>query len=356
MRQASRGVPDDEPDVNSPESPTAGAPVRSAASPPGTASRDGAGLRVLVVDDEPTLRTVISQVLRMDGHEVTAAASAEEALASFRAGPFPFVITDVVMAGKSGLDLLREVKRLAPETVVVIMTSHASLETATTALREGAYDFLLKPFDDLFMINAVADRAKDRIQLEARNRLLTQQLQAYAEELERLNRELKETADRDGLTGLHNHRFFRRALDVETARSTRHDHPFSLILLDVDHFKHYNDTYGHPAGDDLLEQLAATLRQSLRDENVCARYGGEEFALLLPETDRAGARECAERIRASIEDLPVPGRETQPLGGITVSLGIACFPGDGRESGSLVRRADAALYEAKRNGRNRIEG
>lgn len=312
------------------------------------------GLRILVVDDETTLRSVIGQVLRRSGHEVTTAASAEEALAHFAAAPYPLVFTDIVMGGRSGLDLLREVKKRSPDTLVVMMTSHATLETATTALREGAYDFLLKPFDDLFMVDAVAQRAMDRIQLEARNRLLTQQLQTYAEELERRNQELKDSADRDALTGLFNRRFFLHALEMETARSGRHGHPFALILLDVDHFKHYNDTHGHPAGDELLRRLSEVLRSAQREETVCARYGGEEFVLLLPETDRDGVRAHAERLRRAVEALPLPGSETQPLGRITISLGVSCFPEDGRDPATLVRVADEALYRAKGAGRNRV--
>jgi diguanylate cyclase (GGDEF)-like protein len=318
---------------------------------------DGAarsGLRVLVVDDETTLRSVIGQVLRLSGHEVTTAASAEEALEHFGAAPYPLVFTDIVMGGRTGLDLLREIRRRSPETLVVMMTSHGTLETATAALREGAYDFLLKPFDDLFMIDAVARRAMDRLQLEERNRLLTRQLQTYAEELERRNQELKESADRDGLTGLFNRRYFLHALEVETARSSRHGHPFALILLDVDHFKQFNDTHGHPAGDELLRRLSAVLQSAQREETVCARYGGEEFVLLLPETGREGVRAHAERLRRAVEALPLPGSETQPLGRITISLGVACFPEDGRDAATLVRIADEALYRAKGAGRNRV--
>ncbi len=311
-------------------------------------------LRILVVDDETTLRSVIGQVLRMAGHEVVTAASAEEALEHFRAAPFPLVITDIVMGGRSGLELLRELRRSVPETLVVIMTSHGTLETAATALREGAYDFLLKPFDDLFMIEAVAQRAMDRILLENRNRLLAQQLQTYARELERRNQELKDSAERDALTGLFNRRYFLRALEVETARSTRHGHRFSLILLDVDHFKHYNDTHGHPAGDELLRRLSAVLGSVQREETVCARYGGEEFVMLLPETGRDGVRVHAERLRRAVEELPLPGSETQPLGRITISLGVACFPEDGSDAETLVRVADEALYRAKGAGRNQV--
>jgi diguanylate cyclase (GGDEF)-like protein len=342
------------PDAASARAPAStGSAAGRAAVSAGTGPGDGPGIRILVVDDEPTLRTVIGRVLRTAGHEVATAASAEEALERFREAPFPIVITDIVMAGMSGLDLLREVRREVPDTLVVIMTSHASLETATTALREGAYDFLLKPFEDLFMINAVVDRARYRLELQSRNHLLARQLQTYAEELERLNRELKETADHDGLTGLYNHRYFLRALEIETARSVRHGHCYALIMLDVDHFKDFNDAHGHPAGDEVLRQLATVLRTQ-REENVCARYGGEEFVLLLPETDRAGAVELAERIRTMVEELAVPGFDSRPLGRITVSLGIACFPEDGRDPAGLVRRADEALYRAKGEGRNRV--
>jgi diguanylate cyclase (GGDEF)-like protein len=311
-------------------------------------------LRILIVDDECTLRSVIGQVLRMAGHDVVTAASAEEALEKFGDSGFPLVITDIVMAGRSGLDLLREVRRRAPETIVIIMTSHGTLETATTALREGAYDFLLKPFEDLFMIEAVVRRAMDRIQLEDRNRLLARQLETYARELERRNQELKESADRDGLTGLFNRRYFLRALEVETARSSRHGHAFALILLDVDHFKHYNDAHGHPAGDELLRRLSTILRSVQREETVCARYGGEEFVLLLPETGPDGVLSQAERLRRAVEELPLPGAETQPLGRLTISLGVACYPDNGRDAESLVRAADEALYRAKGAGRNRV--
>jgi diguanylate cyclase (GGDEF)-like protein len=297
---------------------------------------------------------VIGQVLKRSGHDVTLSASAEEALERFREAPYPLVITDVIMGGKTGLELLQAVKDLAPETLVVIMTSHASLETAMRAIRDGAYDFLLKPFDDLFVIAAVAERARDRILLFDRNRLLTRQLEAYAEELERLNRELRESADRDGLTGLFNHRYFVQALKTEAARSTRQGHSFGLILLDVDHFKSYNDVHGHPAGDELLRGLAAAIREAHRQEGVTARYGGEEFAVLLPETDRDRTALVAERIRATIEQTPFPGRETQPLGRITVSLGLACFPEDAGDPAAILRHADEALYQAKRAGRNRL--
>jgi diguanylate cyclase (GGDEF)-like protein len=266
------------------------------------------GTRILVVDDEDTLRSVIAQVLTQDGHEVSEAPSAERGLELFRESEFPLVITDIIMAGMSGLDLLDEVKRLNPDTVVVVMTSHASLETATAALRSGAYDFLIKPFEDIDLVSAVVNRAADRIRLIEDNRELVERLKSYAAKLEALNAQLHAMATRDGLTGLYNHRYFREALDRELSRAHRHERPFSVVLMDIDHFKHYNDTHGHLAGDSLLTTFGEILQQRCRESTVVARYGGEEFVLLVPETDEHVALQFAESIRKQVEQYPFEGR------------------------------------------------
>jgi diguanylate cyclase (GGDEF)-like protein len=340
-----------------------GAPDRTSAAPdpkqpatPDGVAKDSAKLRILVVDDEPTIRGVIGQVLRMDGHTPTEVANAEEALAAFRAQPFPLVITDIIMGRMNGLELLREIRRIDPEALVVIMTSQASLEAATSALREGAYDFLVKPFDDLILITALVDRATEKLRLQARNKLLTNQLEVYAGELERLNRNLKDVADKDWLTGLFNRRYLRSALDSEISRSLRQKHAFSLVLLDVDHFKIYNDTHGHLAGDEVLRGVAKILQNIGRSEHLCARYGGEEFVVLMPEATREGALAAAERIRIAVQEYPFEERETQPEGAVTVSLGVATFPEDGLDGDALIGRADAALYLAKEKGRNCVQG
>ncbi len=313
-------------------------------------------LRILVVDDEPTIRGVIAQVLRLDGHEAAEAASAEEALAAFRARPFPIVITDVVMPGKSGLDLLREIKAIEPETLVAVMTSQASLEVATAALRGGAYDFLVKPFEDLILISALVERANDKLVLQARNRLLASQLEMYARELERLNASLKQMADRDWLTGLPNRRLLREAMDTEISRAVRHGGPFSVVLIDVDHFKNYNDHNGHLAGDDVLRGVARILLDHGRAGHLCARYGGEEFVVLIPDADRIAARQHAQLVRRAVAEFPFEHRDSQPGGAVTVSLGVSTFPEDGPDGQALLGKADAALYRAKASGRNRVEG
>jgi two-component system, cell cycle response regulator len=331
-------------------------PAQSSAPASDSAIKDPGKLRILVVDDEPTIRGVIGSVLRMDGHDPTEVGCAEDALAAFREHPFPLVITDIIMGRMNGLELLREIKKAEPETLVVIMTSQASLEAATTALREGAYDFLVKPFDDLIMISALVERATEKLRLQNSNKLLTNQLGMYANELERLNRSLKESADRDWLTGLYNRRYLRTALDSEISRSMRHKRTFSVVLLDVDHFKAYNDTHGHLAGDEVLRGVASILQSSGRVEPLCARYGGEEFVVLMPEANREEALASAERIRETVAQHPFAGGETQPEGTVTVSLGVATFPEDGPDGEALVGRADRALYHAKESGRNRVQG
>ncbi len=159
----------------------------------------------------------------------------------------------------------------------------------------------------------------------------------------------------DGLTGLYNHRYFQEHLHAEFKRAKRLKHPLSLIMLDIDHFKHYNDTNGHQKGDFILAEVAKILAGAARAEiDMVARYGGEEFCLLLPETDKDGALKIAERIRRRVQRSAFPGEEQQPLGTLTVSLGVATVPGDARTPEKLVARADGALYKAKHAGRNRV--
>jgi len=313
-------------------------------------------MHLLVVDDEETLRSVVSQVLSADGFEVAVAASGEEALEVFRESSHPLVITDIRMGGMSGIELLTEIKRHNPDTQVVIMTSHASLDTALSAMRAGAYDYLVKPFESLDLISAVAGRAAEKARLVARNRELVDQLQRANSELKEVNTALKEMAVRDGLTALYNHRHFQEALMLEIARSQRSGKPCSIAFMDVDNFKAYNDTHGHPDGDRLLKTLSGILMSHLRCSDLAARYGGEEFVLLLPETPKEAALRIADGLRLKVEQEHFPGRERQPLGRVTISIGVASFPADGADAQAVLACADQRLYQAKNGGRNMVVG
>ncbi len=158
----------------------------------------------------------------------------------------------------------------------------------------------------------------------------------------------------DGMTGLHNYRFFRLRIHEELARTRRDGGHISLLILDVDHFKNYNDTLGHPAGDEVLREVSQILKRSVRDSDVVARYGGEEFAVILSGTDRGGAHVLAERIRQKVEKTDFFKEEIQPGGQLTISVGIATFPNDAVTEDELIERADKALYHAKNSGRNRV--
>jgi two-component system, cell cycle response regulator len=313
-------------------------------------------INLLVVDDEETLRSVVSQVLSADGFRVAEAASGEEALESFATHEHQVVITDIRMGGMSGIDLLTSIKQRNPDTEVVIMTSHASLDTALTALRAGAYDYLIKPFESLDLISAVAGRAAEKARLVAMNRELVEQLRKTNAELQEANHILKEMAVKDGLTSLYNHRYFQESLAQEIARAKELRKHCSIIFMDVDNFKFYNDTHGHPQGDRLLKTLSEILITHSRETDLPARYGGEEFVLLLPETPKDTAIEIAEQLRAKVEDEPFAGREKQPLGKVTISVGVACFPDDGTDAPAVVACADQLLYKAKHGGKNTVVG
>lgn len=309
--------------------------------------------RVLVVDDEDTLRMVISQVLEEDGYDVTTATSGEEALELFRQSSFPIVVTDIIMGKMSGLELLQEVKLLDPEVLVVVMTSQASLDKATAAIRSGAYDFLAKPFDELDVISMVVNRANEKVRLLQRNKTLMVSLKKHAGALERLNSNLADLAIHDGLTGLHNHRYFSESLDQELARSSRYERPFSLVFMDVDHFKEFNDTHGHMAGDQVLKRLSRIFNDK-RASTIVARYGGEEFVALLPDATTDQASEYAELVRSRVEAATFQDGRGHELCKVTISMGVATFPEHGTDSKSLMEHADRALYQAKESGRNRV--
>ena len=203
----------------------------------------------------------------------------------------------------------------------------------------------------LQIMDANKDLLDVKEQLEAKsaeidlaNRLLAEKCAT----LEVVNEWLGRIAVLDMMTDLPNHRGFQEQLTYETHQAAQHSRPFSLMLLDVDNFKRYNDAYGHPQGDTLLAQLAQIMREVIRVTDLPARYGGEEFAILLPETDKEGAIRVAERLRAAVAAFPFEACS------VTISIGIAEFPTDATEAGTLVRCADRAMYESKSRGKNRV--
>lgn len=169
-----------------------------------------------------------------------------------------------------------------------------------------------------------------------------------------LYKDVEQLSYTDGMTELHNYRYFEMRLKEEVIRHKRTDAGLSLLILDVDHFKNYNDTLGHQAGDEVLRKLGRALKETVRENDIVARYGGEEFAVILPSVDSEGAMILAERIRTIVEKTPFESENVQPNGCVTVSIGEASLSDNNIDFIGLIRRADLALYEAKKAGRNRV--
>ncbi|MGQ9823932.1 MAG: diguanylate cyclase [Desulfotomaculales bacterium] len=290
--------------------------------------------RVLLVEDSAVQRRILARQLEQQQFEVHVAADGEEVLRVAGQVAPDVVLLDLMLPGLNGIEVCRRLKN-HPQTAdipVIFITSSQSVEEKIKALECGAHDFLVKPVNpqELFI----------------RIRSLLRQRQLLAT--------LSVQASKDPLTGLDNRRQLMEALRNELRRAVRYCTPLSLLMLDVDHFKAYNDTHGHPAGDEVLRRLARLLEQNIRTYDRVARYGGEEFVVLLPHTDPKGAFAVAEKLRLLVERTSFPGEETQPEGRLTVSIGVASFPDHASQEDALLAAADRALYAAKAAGRNRV--
>ena len=296
--------------------------------------------RVLVVDDDPLSRKGLEQALASSGYDVDTAADGQEALVKARAHRPDVVVTDWQMPRMDGLTLCRILKANDETrfTHVLMQSSRGETEAKVTSLETGADDYLVKPVDPVEL------RARVRVGLR---------LQKALSDLAAKNEILEKLALTDVLTGLANRRAFLDALGAELARVHRHDHPASLLFLDLDAFKRVNDTHGHAVGDEVLAGFAQVLTRGCRRGDLAARIGGEEFAVLLPMTGRVPAALVAERIRRATESLPLGRSVEEPM---TVSIGVAAAEDSPEpvEPAELLGRADAALYRAKAGGRTRV--
>jgi len=345
-------------------------------------------LSVLVVDDEKENLDLLRRVLHRQ-YDVFAADSGEEGLEVLRSNPqVAVVVTDQRMPGLSGVELLCEAVQVVPKAVRIIVSAFTETEDILEAINLGRVDrFVVKPIQSDRLANTVKDALEVYYlsrELEEKNRRLQEHQHELEEknqrlktnereledivakrtaELEAANARLVELALRDGLTGLYNHRYFHERLQAEVSRARRHGHEIGLLFIDIDHFKNYNDTHGHPEGDNVLREIGKLLLEGachedvvarVRSSDVVARYGGEEFAIILPQTPKQGAEVTAERIRRCIAAHTFAGGDTQPLGGITVSIGVAAFPACAPDAGELIRAADRAMYDAKHQGRNHV--
>ncbi len=283
----------------------------------------------LVVDDEKTIRKLMREFVEALGYKAFEAKSGEEALEILKRQPIDVVITDIMMPGLNGLDLTERIKENY-DTEVIVMTGFSGDYSYEQVITKGASDFIFKPvrFDEFRL----------RLQRVLKERYLKE--------------ELKKLSITDDLTGLYNARHFYKQLEMEIERSNRYNHPLSLLLLDIDFFKNYNDTYGHLEGNTVLSTIGKVIEECLRTLDSAYRFGGEEFTIILPETDGEKAYNVAKRISSTIKSQrfsPKPGKSV----GITVSIGISEYKPKG-DMKNFIKCADMAMFSAKEQGRNLI--
>lgn len=441
-------------------------------------------VRVLVADDEESIRNLLKASLSEEGWQVETAEDGQIALNKLKEKNYHIILSDINMPEVTGMDLLEFTKQKYPNTEFVVMTSNATLETAIKAIRYGAYDYLNKPFEDVSVVSQKLEKVAEKIFLRQQNQELLKRLKSAAQDLKKLissiskfngllsleelrktameslkellekdalkavwfskeegewslkeaipgaeafegistpdeleksdvgqslhkleffdhtevvdilfyesvkesivevfsqelmtcyekvrvHKEIASLANRDGLTRLYNHRYLQERFRQELLQARRQKSPLSVLMIDIDHFKNFNDTHGHPAGDKLLKEFAALLNEHRdlregeevtrikRETDIVARYGGEEFVMILPFTPYEGGMIKAQRLQQAVAKMPFEHAETQPLGFISISVGVASFPDHGESTTELLEKADKALYLAKQNGRNQARG
>ncbi|ODT22481.1 MAG: diguanylate cyclase response regulator [Kaistia sp. SCN 65-12] len=292
---------------------------------------------ILIVDDEVSNIEILSAVLEED-HDIYFATSGDEAITTARAALPDLILLDVLMPGTDGYEVCAALKAdpLLADVPVIFTTALGDQEAEVKGLTLGAIDYITKP------ISPIVVRARVRNHLE----------------MKRMRDDLATLAVTDALTGLGNRRRLEQALNIETARLALGGGTLSVIILDIDFFKRFNDLYGHTAGDRCLTMVAAALNRAVHHaSDLTIRYGGEEFACVLPETEHEHAMDIAHGIRERVEALSIPHSGSDVAATVSVSIGVAtavCVPGATPEA--WVKAADAELYKAKAAGRNSVSG
>jgi diguanylate cyclase (GGDEF)-like protein len=335
---------------------------------------------IICVDDEEGVLTALRQQLgarfgdECDIHLARSGRDALELIDELLADgeSIAIVIADQIMPGMKGVDLLIDVHRRLPRTAKVLLTGQAGLEAVVQAINQaGLSRYLQKPWEEpdlrltvegllqnyrlqLRNEKLLENLKEQNLKLEALNQGLEQKVRERTKELEEANRRLERLAITDGLTGLYNHRYLQEQLVLEVERSLRTGVPLGMLMIDVDHFRLYNNRYGHPTGDEVLQRVARLLGEHRRVNDVVARYGGEEFALLLINADHRVAANIGERLRSRVSAEVFPQAREMPGGTLTISVGVASCPADGTTPSSLLSAADAALFRAKNGGRNTV--
>ncbi|RQD74838.1 PleD family two-component system response regulator [Desulfonatronospira sp. MSAO_Bac3] len=293
---------------------------------------------VLIVDDQPDNIHALGKLIK-DEYRIMAATSGARALEIAESdNPPDLILLDVMMPEMDGYEVCRRLKRneKTNSIPVIFVTAMDSAEDEETGFNLGAVDYISKPFKPTI----VRARVKNQMNLKIKTDML-----------EKLSMQ-------DGLTEIPNRRFFEENLAREWSRCMRNGLPLSLLIMDIDNFKPYNDNYGHGAGDDCLKKVANVIKNTLsRPTDLAARYGGEEFVVLLPETHAAGALHVAEELRAAVQGLGITHEHSPTASVVTISVGTSTHSAESpmKNKEQLLQLADEALYQAKESGRNRVQ-
>ncbi|QDV38429.1 diguanylate cyclase [Tautonia plasticadhaerens] len=293
-------------------------------------------MKILIAEDQAPAALYLRRTLERMGHRPAVAPDGEAAWEMLERDGADVLISDWMMPRLDGLGLCRRIRAVEHDryTYVILLTARNNRDDRLEGLHAGADDFLTKPPDP--------DELNLRLQIAGR-------ILAVHAELGRRNARLAELATTDALTGVRNRRRFHEDLDLLLSQARRLREPLSLVMLDVDNFKSFNDSFGHPAGDEVLRRVGAMLQSSVRGHDLVARYGGEEFAVLLPATGTEEAVLVSERLRSAFRSEAWPHRP------VTASLGLdTAGPVEFQGADDLIRRADEALYRSKREGRDRV--
>lgn len=292
------------------------------------------GANILIVDDDQAVRNSIQEFLSISNYTTFTATNAEEALGLLKSQPVDVIITDILMNGMDGLEMTQRIKEKY-DTDIIVITGYTADYSYEEAISKGADDFVFKPIklEELLL----------RLKRVIRERELTQ-------ERTKMLDQLKELSITDDLTKLYNSRYFYQQLQNEIKKFYRYHRPLSLLLIDIDHFKFYNDTYGHLEGDKILFKIAGLISSCLRAMDTAYRYGGEEFTIILPETSCDAALIVAERLLRTVRTTFFDENSGTK---ITVSIGVSEYA-DSEAMNDFIRRTDKAMYVAKGKGRNCI--
>lgn len=322
-------------------------------------------INILVVDDDQDMRLLLENYLKkLEVEKIKFTDTAPETyellnISNLKTDPeVDLIILDIVLGKENGIDICRKVKKHPSykEVPIIMITAQKESGFLKDAFEAGAMDYIKKPIKKIeFMArinSAIRLRKETKARIEREKELLE-----LSKELKKANQKLEKMALMDGLTGISNRRLFDKTLKKELKRARRKKMDLSLIMIDIDNFKEYNDTYGHQQGDQCLKKVASVLDQETkRAADFAARYGGEEFAVILPDTAKDGALKIAEDIRKRIIDLKMDHKNSAVSDFVTVSLGVSSIRPEDEVTQELIKtfinQADQALYQAKENGKN----